>query len=72
MRYKFAARIYCAFEIEADTEEEAIAALEGAQMETGNLGVLPDGSPIIARLEVIEDASGRTDWSAVAIDGEEC
>ncbi|TCU34095.1 hypothetical protein [Rhizobium azibense] len=71
MRYKFAARIYCAFEIEAESEEEAIAALEDAEMDTGNLGTLPDGSPIVARLETIEDASGSTEWSAVAIDGDE-
>ena len=71
MRYKFAARIFCAFEVEADSEEDAIAALEGASMENGNLGSLPDGSPIVATLEVIEDASGSYHWGAVAIDGKE-
>jgi hypothetical protein len=69
-KFTFSAKIFCSFDIEAETEADAIAALEDAVMETGNLGILPDGSPIIATLETIED-SGGGDWSASAVDGEE-
>lgn len=69
-KFTFSAKIHCSFEIEAATEEEAIAALEAAEMETGNLGALPDGSPIVARLETIED-SGGGEWSAAMIDDKE-
>lgn len=68
-RFTFEARITCEFEIVATSEEEAIQLLESASMETGNLGCLTNGEPIVAKLTEIEDA-GKGSWSAVAIDGE--
>ncbi|NEI71012.1 hypothetical protein GR212_15645 [Rhizobium lusitanum] len=68
-RFKFEARVFCEFEIVANSEEEAVSLLESATMETGNLGCLANGDPIVAKLTEIEDA-GRGNWSAVAIDGE--
>jgi hypothetical protein len=68
-RFTFEARITCTFEIVANSEDEAVNLLESASMDTGNLGCLINGEPIVAVMTEIEDA-GKGDWSAVAIDGE--
>lgn len=69
-KFTFNARVFVCFDIEAETEEEAIEILMRADLKRANIGTFADGSPVIATIDDIEDSSGG-EWSAALIDGKE-
>lgn len=68
--YTFHLKVLTSVNIEANSEEEAVAMLENQHFECVNLGAFDNGEPILATVDDIEDSSGGP-LGAVKVDGEE-
>jgi hypothetical protein len=68
--YEFGLKIFATLKIKATSEDEAVAMIENSVLESGNIGMFSDGSPVVITIDDVEDCKGGS-YGAVMIDGQE-